>query len=190
MLKNVNGSNNPITSFSGNVCNGTGEVWLKTQPYLQKPTITRKSLSTSIAYTSWWTVTSFYRGLDSFGLFRTPARNAFPSFHKNFARMIMQTVPPTQTVIIILVSYFRRGGNTASPPLAKAPSTQTTDITKRKEAIMRDLLTDLTTLPIKASSRLGMVASAPATTAAMAKKKERLLNTQKALTFGFCLIAA
>jgi hypothetical protein len=104
--------------------------------------------------------------------------------------MIMQTVPPTQTVIIILVSYFRTGGNTANPPLAKAPSTQTTDITKRMEATMRDLLTDLTTLPMKASSRLGMAASAPAKTVAMAKKKERLLNTQKAFTFGFCLIAA
>jgi hypothetical protein len=26
MLKNINSSNNPITSFSRNVCNGTGEV--------------------------------------------------------------------------------------------------------------------------------------------------------------------
>jgi hypothetical protein len=26
MLKNVSGSNNSITSFSRNVCNGTGEV--------------------------------------------------------------------------------------------------------------------------------------------------------------------
>jgi hypothetical protein len=26
MLKNVNGANNPITTFSRNVCNGTGEV--------------------------------------------------------------------------------------------------------------------------------------------------------------------
>jgi len=38
MLKNVNGSNNPITSFSRNVCNGTGEVWLETQPtYKSQP---------------------------------------------------------------------------------------------------------------------------------------------------------
>ncbi len=38
MLKNINSSNNPITSFSRNVCNGTGEVWLKTQPtYKSQP---------------------------------------------------------------------------------------------------------------------------------------------------------
>ncbi len=82
----------------------------------------------------------------------------------------MQTVPPTQTVIIILVSYFRRGGSTAKPALAKAPSTQTTDITKRMEVIMRALFADWTSLPIKACWRLGMAASAPANTVAMAKK--------------------
>jgi hypothetical protein len=84
--------------------------------------------------------------------------------------------------MIILVSYFRRGGSTAMPALAKAPSTQTTEITNRMEARMRALLTDLTTLPMKASLRFGMAASAPAKPVAMAKKKERLLNTQNALT--------
>jgi hypothetical protein len=104
--------------------------------------------------------------------------------------MSMQTVPPKQTVMIILVSYFRRGGSTAMPALAKAPSTQTTEITNRMEASMRALLTDMTTLPMKASLRFDMVASAPAKTVAMAKKKERLLNTQNALTLGRCLTAA
>jgi hypothetical protein len=66
-----------------------------------------------------------------------------------FARVSMQIVPPTQTVMIILVSYFMRGGSTARPALAKAPSTQTTEITKRMVACMRALSTDLTTLPMK-----------------------------------------
>ncbi|KAH9560925.1 hypothetical protein CY35_06G134200 [Sphagnum magellanicum] len=96
----------------------------------------------------------------------------------------MQIVPPTQTVMSILVSYCRRGGSTARPALAKAPSTQTTEITKRMVAHMRALSTDLRTLPMKSSWRFGKAASAPAKTVAIAKQKERLLNTQNALTSG------
>ncbi len=94
------------------------------------------------------------------------------SFHMIFARVSMQIVPPTQTVMIILVSYFRRGGSTGRPALAKAPSTQTPEITKRMVARMRALSTDLTTLPMKSSWRFGKAASAPAKTVAIAKKKE------------------
>ncbi len=76
------------------------------------------------------------------------------------------------------------------PVLAKAPSTQTTEITNRMDARTRALLTDLTTLPMKASLRFDIAASATAKTVAMAKKKERLLNTQNALTLERCLTAA
>jgi hypothetical protein len=107
-----------------------------------------------------------------------------------FARVSMQTVPPKQTVMIILQSYFRRGGSTATPALAKAPSTQTTEITKRMVARMRALSTDLTCLPMKSSWRFGKAASAPAETVSMAKKKERLLNTQNALTIAWFFTAA
>jgi hypothetical protein len=104
------------------------------------------------------------------------------SFHMIFARVSMQIVPPKQTVMIMLVSYFRRGGSAAKPALAKAPSTQTTEITKRMVARMRALSTDLTQLRMNSSWKFGKPASAPAKTVAMAKKKERLLNTQNALT--------
>ncbi len=67
------------------------------------------------------------------------------------------------------------------PALAKAPSTQTTEITNRMEACMRALLTDLTTLPMEASLRFGMAASAPAKTVAMAKKKEEAVEHPKCL---------
>ncbi len=107
-----------------------------------------------------------------------------------FARVSMQTVPPKQTVMIILVSYFRRGGSTAKPALAKAPSTQTTEITKRMVAHMRALSTDLTRLPMKSSHRFGKAASALAKTVEMAKKEERLLNTQNALTVAWFFTAA
>ncbi len=106
------------------------------------------------------------------------------------ARVSMQIVPPKQTVMIMLVSYFRRGGSTAKPALAKAPSTQTTKITKRMVARMRALSTDLTHLPMKLSWKFGKAASAPAKTVAMAKKKERLLNTQNALTVAWFFTAA
>jgi hypothetical protein len=107
-----------------------------------------------------------------------------------FARVSMQIVPPKQTVMIILVSYFRRGGSAAKPALAKAPRTQTTEITKRMLARMRVLSTDFTHLPMKSSRRFGKAASAPPKTVAMAKKKERLLNTQNALTLAWFFTAA
>ncbi len=112
------------------------------------------------------------------------------SFHMIFARVSMQIVPPKQTVMIMLVSYFRRGGSTAKPALAKAPSTQTIKITKRMVAQMRALSTDLTRLPMNSSRRFGKAASAPAKTVAMAKKKDRLLNTQNVLTFVWFLTPA
>jgi len=112
------------------------------------------------------------------------------SFHMIFARVSMQIVPPKQTAMIILVSYFRRGGSTAKPALAKAPSTQTTEITKRMVARMRALSTDLTRLPMNSSQRFGKAASALAKTVEMAKKKERLLNTQNALTVAWFFTAA
>ncbi len=112
------------------------------------------------------------------------------SFHMIFARVSMQIVPPKKTVMIILVSYFRRGGSSAKPALAKTPSTQTTEITKRMVARMRALSTDLTRLPMKSSQRFGKAASAPAMTVATAKKKERLLNTQNALTVVWFFTAA
>jgi hypothetical protein len=106
------------------------------------------------------------------------------------ARVSMQIVPPKQTVMIMLVSYFRRGGSTANPALAKAPNTQTTEITKGMVARMRATSTDLTRVPMNSSWRFGKAASAPAKTVEMAKKKERLLNTQNALTVAWFFTAA
>ncbi len=102
----------------------------------------------------------------------------------------MQIVPPKQTVMIILVSYFRRGGSTAKPALAKAPSTQTTEITKRMVVRMRACFADLTCLPMNSSRGFGTAASAAAKNVAMAKKKERLLNTQNVFTLAWFLTAA
>jgi hypothetical protein len=98
------------------------------------------------------------------------------------ARVNMQIVPPKKTVMIMLASYFRRGDSTANPALAKAPSTQTTEITKRMVVCMRARSADLTCLPMKSARGFGVAASALAKTVAMAKKKERLLNTQNTLT--------
>ncbi len=112
------------------------------------------------------------------------------SFHMIFARVRLQIVPPKQTVMIKLVLYFRRGGSAAKPALAKAPSTQTTEITKRMVPRMRASATDLTCLPMNLCQRFGKAASAPAKTVAMAKKKERLLNTQNALTVAWFFTAA
>jgi len=108
-----------------------------------------------------------------------------------FARVRMQIIPPKQTAMIMLVSYFRRGGSTAKPALAKAPSTQTTEITKRLVVCRRALSIDLTRLQMNSSkTRLGKGAAAPAKIVAMAKKKERLLNTQNALTVAWFFTAA
>jgi hypothetical protein len=107
-----------------------------------------------------------------------------------FARVSMQIVPPKKTMMIILESYFRRGGSAAKQALAKAPSTQTTKITKRMVVRMRALSTDFIRLPMKSSWRFGKAASAPAKTVAVAKKKERLLNTQNALTVAWFFTAA
>ncbi len=107
-----------------------------------------------------------------------------------FARVSMQIVPPKKTVMIILVSYFRRGGSAAKPALAKAPRTQTTEITKRMVDRMRAPSTDLTRFPMNSSRKFGKAASAPAKTVAMAKEKERLLNTQNALIVGWFFTAA
>ena len=107
-----------------------------------------------------------------------------------FARVSMQIVAPKQTVMNILVLYFRRGGSTAKPALAKAPSTQTSEITKRMVVCVMAHATDVTHLPMNSSRRFGKAASAPAKTVAMAKKKERLLNTQNALTVAWFFTAA
>jgi len=90
----------------------------------------------------------------------------------------MQTIAPIITVLIIVQLYFAVGGSTTKPVLAKAQSTKKTEITRRMEATMRVLLTDLLTVPMKACSRLGMAAFAPVRTVAMVKKKERLLKIQ------------
>jgi hypothetical protein len=111
---------------------------------------------------------------------RNGERIAFESFLRKHNRQKKQTNAPIARVLIILHLYFALGGSTAKPAVAKAQSTHTTEIAKRKEAQMTVCLTDLTTVPMKAFSRLGIAAFAPVKTVAMAKKKERLLKNQNA----------
>ncbi len=107
----------------------------------------------------------------------------------NATSHVTQTIPPIIAVTHILQLYFIEGGSTAKPAVAKAPSTQKTEIDKKMEATMRVFLTDFTTVPMKACWRLGMAAYALANTVAIAKKKEKPLNRTNAWRVGCPLTA-
>jgi hypothetical protein len=84
--------------------------------------------------------------------------------------------------MIMFVSRPAIGGRIANPALAKAPSTQTTDVMNKLDASMSDKRTESQISPMyeeAASSHTGNVASAAAITVATAKKKDKLLKDVK-----------
>lgn len=104
----------------------------------------------------------------------------------------IHTIQPIPSIIVPphkLQVYSLERGSTAKPAVAKAPSTQKTEIDKKMEATTRVFLTDLTTVPMKACWRLGMAAYALANTVAIAKKKEKPLNRTNAWRVGCPLTA-
>jgi NADH:ubiquinone oxidoreductase subunit 6 (subunit J) len=103
---------------------------------------------------------------------------ALKSLAENLQSTTQQTSIPNTVEIVMLFTSLAIGGNTVKPAHTKAPSTVITENTSRIDVRINALRTICTAFTTNTASKCGKAASAPDTTVATAKKKERSLNVQ------------